>query len=109
VQVNEDVVDPTTGITYLQTSVDISKDQVEEQFGEDDYQCECHAWNNVPNLKPLMTRSRSAVLHVACQYSIIIIVQILRLISLDGLGHVRYQTCSVPNYFGTKKDVFGTT
>jgi len=28
---------------------------------------------------------------------------------LVGLGHLRYQTRSVPNNFGTKKDVFGTT
>jgi len=29
--------------------------------------------------------------------------------SANGLGHVRYQTRSVPNHFGTKNDVFGTT
>ena len=67
-QVNEDIVDPSTGVSYLQTSVDISKEQVDEQFGEEDYQCECHAWNNVPDLQPLLTRSRKATLHVACEY-----------------------------------------
>jgi len=30
-QVNEDVVDPTTGRTYLQTTVDITKEQVHSQ------------------------------------------------------------------------------
>jgi len=30
-------------------------------------------------------------------------------ITYIGLGHVWYQTRSVPNHFGTKKDVFGTT
>jgi len=29
--------------------------------------------------------------------------------SYFGLGHLRYQTRSVPNHFGTKKNVFGTT
>jgi len=67
-QVNEDVVEPTTGLSSLQTSVDITKEQVEEHFGDEDYQCECHAWNNVPNLKPLLTRSTTATFHVACEY-----------------------------------------
>jgi len=67
-QVNEDIVDPTSGVRYLQTSVDISKDQVDDRFGDEDYQCECHAWNNVPGLKPLLTRSRSTTIHVACEY-----------------------------------------
>ena len=66
-QVNENIVDPTTGIRYLQTSVEISKEQIDEQFSEEDYQCECHAWNNVPNFKPLLTRSRKATLHAACE------------------------------------------
>jgi len=67
-QVNENIEDPTTGVRYLQTSVEISKEQLEEQFSEEDYQCECNAWNNVPNFKPLMTRSRKATVHVACEY-----------------------------------------
>lgn len=66
-QVNENIVDPTSGIRYLQTSVEISKEQVDEQFAEEDYQCECNAWNNVPDFKPLLTRSRKATLHVACE------------------------------------------
>ena len=63
------MVDPTTGVRSLQTSVDIGKDEVDEQFGEDDYKCECHAWNNaLPRHEPLLTRSRKATLHVACEY-----------------------------------------
>ena len=62
-------MDGVTGERSLQTSVDISKEQVDAQFGEQDYQCECHAWNNVPRLKPFLTRSRKATLHVACEYS----------------------------------------
>ena len=72
VQVNEDVVDPASGERSLRTSVDISKDQVDAQFSQDaDYQCECHAWNNVPRLKPLLTRSRKATIHVACELTAI--------------------------------------
>ena len=69
-QVNDDIVDPSTGVTYLQTSVDIDKDQVDDQLSEDDYQCECHAWNNVPHHQPLLTRSSKATIHVACEYKL---------------------------------------
>lgn len=67
-------MDPATGISYLQTSVDITKDRVEDQFGEEDYQCECHAWNNVPNFKPLLTRSSKATIHVACECTDIVLI-----------------------------------
>jgi len=74
-QRNEDTADPASGRTYLQTSVDISKDMVDQHGftadhrdqGPGDYQCECHAWNHVPGVAPLRTRSRPATVHVACE------------------------------------------
>lgn len=68
-QINSDAVDPATGTKYLRTAVEVTKEQVDEQFGEDGYQCECVAWNNVPGVQPLLTsRSRKTQLHVACKY-----------------------------------------
>ena len=68
-QHNEDIRDPDTGRSYLQTSVDITRDMVDGGFSaDDDYQCQCHAWNNMPGVKPLLTRSRTATFHVACEY-----------------------------------------
>lgn len=67
-QINSDAVDPATGTRYLRTAVEVTKEQVEEQFGEDGYQCECVAFNNIPGVQPLMSRSRKTQLHVACEY-----------------------------------------
>ncbi len=63
-------VDEATGEQYLQTSLEVSKDEVEEYFGEEDYWCECYAWNNGPgaNTEPQTTKSRRGTVQVACKY-----------------------------------------
>ena len=66
-QVNREVVDPATGARYLETRVDVGKEQVEAAARGQDFRCECHAWNNVPNVEPLLTRSRQTTVHVACE------------------------------------------
>ncbi|ELU09597.1 hypothetical protein CAPTEDRAFT_229365 [Capitella teleta] len=65
-QVNVDIVDPETGIKYLQTSIDVTREEVEEYFGSDGYWCECHAWVSQPNEnQPRNTKSRRGLIHVA--------------------------------------------
>ena len=64
-------VDPTTGVRYVQTSVDVTKEEVDEHFGVDGYECECQAWNSAAGVgQPMIARSRKAKLQVACKYSV---------------------------------------
>ena len=63
--------DPATKETYLQTSVDVTKNQVEEYFESNSYWCECTAWNNL--LGPDGSQIRKHVkstrgnIHLACE------------------------------------------
>lgn len=56
-------VDPMTGVRQLEVKVDITRNEVEEYFGEDEYGCECYAWSSQGEIK-----SRRAVARVACKY-----------------------------------------
>jgi len=64
-----------SGRKYLQTSIDVTKEDVEEYrgkefeerktLGKDEYWCECHAWNNAPRLGVGGAKSRRSVVYVA--------------------------------------------
>ena len=67
-QTNEEVTHPETGVRYLESSIEVEKEEVEEveEAGEANYWCECHAWNNVPNSgAPQSALSRRGVVRVA--------------------------------------------
>ena len=55
-------VDPETGVRYTLASVEITRDQVEEYFGE--YHCSCAADSGKGN-----RLSRRASVGYACEYS----------------------------------------
>jgi hypothetical protein len=87
-QVTAVTVDPRTGSRYLRTSVELSKDEIDQLTasqnsgglqaapggaagsagappgGDGDYQCECHAWNNVPTFQS--ARSKKINVRLAC-------------------------------------------
>ena len=68
--INVELVDPNTGIKYLQTSIDVTREEVEEYFGLEGYWCECHAWNSLPELsQPRSARSGRGVVQIACKYT----------------------------------------
>ena len=65
---NEDLTDPITRIKYKQSSIQVNRREVEEYFGLEGYWCECHAYNNVPDLdKPKTTKSRRGHIETACK------------------------------------------
>ena len=77
--VSEQTTDPRSGLEYLRTSVNVSKEDVErllpgavatdaDDVSDDERKesiCECHAWNSVPALQT--ARGRKARLRLACQ------------------------------------------
>ncbi|XP_070183045.1 netrin receptor UNC5C-like isoform X2 [Littorina saxatilis] len=46
-QTNLELIDPVTGRKTLQSSIEVTRDEVEDYYGEDGYWCECYAWNTV--------------------------------------------------------------
>ncbi|XP_014284948.1 netrin receptor UNC5B isoform X2 [Halyomorpha halys] len=58
--VQQEFVDPQTGVRNVEASVNITRDDVEEYFGKDKFKCECIAWSSRGNI-----RSQPAVLDVA--------------------------------------------
>jgi len=74
--VSEETRDPQSGLEYLRTSVNVSKDDLErllpattdtDDVSDDERKesvCECHAWNSVPALQS--ARGRRARLRLAC-------------------------------------------
>lgn len=89
-QVTGEMVDSRSGTRYLGTSVELSKNEVDQLTasqnsgglaaaasgsvgggsplgGDTDYQCECHAWNNVPTFQS--ARSKKISVRLACQYN----------------------------------------
>lgn len=64
--VNVDYVNPETGEKSLQTSIDVTREEVEESFGAEGYWCECHAWNSIPGIsQPRSARSHRGIVQVA--------------------------------------------
>jgi hypothetical protein len=74
---NVDHIDPQTGRHQLQTSIEVNKDDVDEQTSpgagvsggtQEGYWCECHAWNSRPDhSQPVTAKSRRAQIHSACK------------------------------------------
>ena len=66
--------DPITSAKYLQTSIDVTRQEVEEYFGLDGYWCECYAWNSTPQSNtPKSATSKRGVIQIACEYCTILL------------------------------------
>ncbi|XP_041362297.1 netrin receptor UNC5C-like isoform X3 [Gigantopelta aegis] len=65
-QVNLKLIDPITGIRTLQSSIKVSREEVEEYFGSEGYICRCYAWNTVPGSPaPKFVESKPGLVEVA--------------------------------------------
>jgi leucine-rich repeat transmembrane protein FLRT len=73
----QDFVDPQTGIRNVEASINITRNEVEEYFGKDKFQCECIAWSSRGQI-----RSQPAAVDVACKYRLIFVKTIPLLASL---------------------------
>ncbi|XP_067671144.1 netrin receptor UNC5C-like isoform X6 [Haliotis asinina] len=65
-QTNLKLVDQVTAIKTLQSSIKVSREEVEEYYGSDGYLCQCFAWNTVPGFSaPKSKESRKGLVEVA--------------------------------------------
>ncbi|XP_076447398.1 netrin receptor UNC5C-like isoform X3 [Babylonia areolata] len=46
-QDNMELIDPVTGRKTLQSSITVTREDVDDYYGDDGYWCECYAWNTV--------------------------------------------------------------
>lgn len=67
--INSEILDPVTHARCLQTSVEVIKEEMEEQIGSDGFWCECHAISSHPGLSPQQKtfKSRRGQIIVACK------------------------------------------
>ncbi|PVD38800.1 hypothetical protein C0Q70_01423 [Pomacea canaliculata] len=64
---NLELMDPVTGRKTLQSSIEVTRDEVEDYYGEDGYWCECFAWNTVQgSSNPQHVKSTRALIEAAC-------------------------------------------
>lgn len=61
------IVDPQTGVRFVEAETNVTRDMVEEFFGREKFKCECHAWSGRGNIK-----SQPATVEVACKYLLLI-------------------------------------
>lgn len=55
-------VDPQTGVRIVEAECNVTRDQLEEYFGEDGFTCTCNAWSSRGNI-----HSQPAVVELACK------------------------------------------
>ena len=67
-QTNLELIDPVTGRKTLQSSIEVTRDEVEDYYGDDGYWCECYAWNTVQgSSNPQHVKSTRAQIEAACK------------------------------------------
>nr|KAG5709520.1 hypothetical protein BaRGS_023202 [Batillaria attramentaria] len=65
-QTNLELIDPVTGRKTLQSSIEVTREEVDDYYGEDGYWCECYAWNTVQgSSNPQHVKSTRAQIEVA--------------------------------------------
>ncbi|KAL4704013.1 hypothetical protein ACJJTC_018053 [Scirpophaga incertulas] len=55
-------VDPQSGVRIVEAECNVTRNQVEEYFGEDRFTCTCYAWSSRGDI-----RSQPAVVELACK------------------------------------------
>ena len=57
------------GMRYLQTTIEVTRIEVEEYYGVDGYSCQCHAWNSQHDgNEPQSAKSRFGLVQVASEW-----------------------------------------
>lgn len=57
-------VDPQSGVRIVEAECNVTRDHLEEYFGEDKFSCTCHAWSSRGDIK-----SQPAVVELSCKYT----------------------------------------
>ncbi|KAL8577214.1 hypothetical protein ACOMHN_041269 [Nucella lapillus] len=66
-QENVELIDPVTGRKTLQSSITVTREDVDDYYGEDGFWCECLAWNTVQgSSNPQHVKSTRAQIEAAC-------------------------------------------
>lgn len=61
---NFEFVDPQTGVRIIEGEYNVTREHVEEYFGNDKYQCSCFAWASRGHI-----RSQPATVELACEFT----------------------------------------
>lgn len=65
---NSESIDEETLEKRVETSIEITKEEVDEYHTPDKFWCECHAWNSLPNNQPRSVKSRRGIIQAACKF-----------------------------------------